>query len=107
MSRNLHTVSTYQVHYSPVIIPGGESQDTLISLMTMCDICTEDKDEFEVQRCELIHMRDYIESDGDTDEKIIEKLQELKMSKGELVAALNRIINDSDQSNEYVLLSWY
>lgn len=107
MSRNLHTASTYQVHYSLPIIPGGESQDIVISLLSMFDIYTEDADEFEVQRCELIHLRDSIEKDGNTDEEIIEILHKLKMSKDELVAALNRIINESDQSNEYVLLSWY
>lgn len=107
MSRSLHTASTYQVHYSSVIIPGGEFQDPFICLMSMFDIHTEDCDEFEVQRSELVHMRDHIERDGETDEEIIEKLQELKMSKDKVVSALNRIINESDQSNDYVLLSWY
>lgn len=107
MSRSLHTASTYQVHYSSVIIPGGELQDPFISLMSLFDIYIEESDEFEVQRSELIHMRDHIESNGETDEEIIEKLQELKMSKEELVIALNRIINESDQSNDYILLSWY
>lgn len=107
MARNLHTASTYQVHYSPTIIPGGESQDILISLLSMFDIYTEDADEFEVQRRELVHLRDSIAEDGDTDEEIVEILRNLKMTKDKLVVALNRIINESDQENEYVLLSWY
>lgn len=107
MSINLHTASTYQVHYSPTIISGGESQDILILLLSMFDIYTEDSDEFEVQRCELIHLRDTIAKDGDTDEEIIHILQKLKMTKKQLVAALSRIITESDQENEYVLLSWY
>lgn len=107
MSRNLHTASTYQVHYTSTVIPGGDSQDILISLMSMFDVHIEDADEFEVQRSELVHLRDSIAENGDTDEEVVEKLQKLDMTKDELVAALNRIINESDQSNEHVLLSWY
>ncbi len=107
MSRSLHTASTYQVHYAPAVMHGGERQDAFLSLFTLCDIYAEDSDEFEVQRCELLHLRGVIADEGDTDEEIIEILQKLKMTKEELLSALDKIITESDQSNEYVLLSWF
>lgn len=115
MARNLHTASTYQVHYTSTVIPGGDSQDIFDLIFMEFEISTNKNDEYDneydLYRSELVRLRDKIANQTDyyteREEFLKEQLDKIGLSVEQFVEALNKLITTSDQSNENVLLSWY
>lgn len=115
MSRNLHTAKKYQVEYTSTVIAGGMSQDVLDLIFMEFEISTnkidEYDDEYDLERAELVRLRDEIVNQTgfypEQKDFLKAQLGQIGLSVEEFVEALNRLITTSDQSNEYVLLSWY
>lgn len=115
MSTNLHTARNYQVEYTPAVIYGWESNEILDLIFSEFEISTnrsdEYDDEFDMSRSELVRLRDHIVNQTDyykaREQFLREELSKIRLTIEEFITALDRLINDSDQSNEYVLLSWY
>lgn len=115
MARNLHVAKVWQIEYECPGMNGGEEQDALYRILEMFgvdnsaeDICT---DEFEVSRAGLQSLRGHItERDGvfrEHVEKFNEELEKTGMSREKFIEVLDCLINNSDQSNAYVHVSWY
>jgi hypothetical protein len=115
MSTNLHTAKKYQVEYTPAVIYGWESNEVLDLIFSEFEISTnrsdEYDDEFDMSRSELVRLRDHIVNRTDyymvREEFLKEELSKIRLTVEEFAEALDRLITISDQTNEYVLLSWY
>lgn len=115
MSTNLHTARNYQVEYTPAVICGWESNEILDLIFSEFEISTnridEYDDEFDMSRSELVRLRDHIVNRTDyykAREKFLkEELSKIRLTVEEFAEALDQLITNSDQTNEYVLLSWY
>ena len=73
------------------------------------DIYTDD---YEVEREELKRLRQMLidkdEKYRENEEELNRYLTKIEMTLEEFITkVLDRLINDSDQQNEYVLISWY
>lgn len=114
MGRNLHTAKRYEVQYSPVIIAGGDSEECMTHIFHRFAINAGDNEyceEYEIERTELIRLRDMIINRTElfvaNEEALNEELKVMRITLDEFIKALNELITTSDQNNEYVLLSWY
>lgn len=114
MSWSLYVGTTYQIEYGSAGICGSDNQDALYQIFSIFDICTTASGcydaNYEVERIELQHLRSILSERGeefeDNAEEFMEVLNEKDMTEDELLEVLNTLINDSDQRNEYVFLSW-
>lgn len=115
MSRQLHIGEVYQVKYRYGGLYGSDGQDALYDIFSMFEIenNAEDiyTDDYEVEREELKRLRQML---TDKDEKYLENEEELNkclekidMTLDKFIDVLDILINESDQNNEYVLISWY
>ena len=95
---------------------GSDGQDALYDIFSMFEIenNAEDiyTDDYEVEREELKrHRQILIDKDGkyqENEEELTRYLTKIEMTLEEFITkVLDRLINDSDQQNEYVLISWY
>ena len=115
MSINLHTAKKYQVEYTSTVIHGSMSKDVLDLIFMEFEVSTnkddEYDDEYDLNRDELIRLRDKIVNQTDyyieRKEFLKEQLAQIELSVEEFVESLNKLITTSDQTNDYVLLSWY
>lgn len=111
----LHTAKKYDVQLSSEIAWGSDAQMAFYYIFCRWDISTNIDDEYhaeyEMPRSCLERLRDDIANRTETfkenEEYLNEQLSKANMSVGEFVEALNKLITESDQRNEYVLLSWY
>ena len=95
---------------------GSDGQDALYDIFSMFenennaeDIYTDD---YEVEREELKRLRQMLidkdEKYRENEEELNRYLTKIDMTLEEFITkVLDRLINDSDQQNEYVLISWY
>ena len=95
---------------------GSDGQDALYDIFSMFetennaeDIYTDD---YEVEREELKRLRQMLidkdEKYRENEEELIRYLTKIDMTLEEFITkVLDRLINESDQQNEYVLISWY
>ena len=115
MSRQLHFGKTYQVQYGYGGLFGSDGQDSLYDIFSMFEIenNAEDiyTDDYEVEREELKRLRQML---TDKDEKYLENeeelmkcLEKIDMTLDKFIDVLDTLIKESDQQNEYVLISWY
>ena len=95
---------------------GSDGQDALYDIFSMFaiennaeDIYTDD---YEVEREELKRLRQMLidkdEKYRENEEELTRYLTKIEMTLEEFITkVLDRLINESDQQNEYVLISWY
>ncbi len=116
MSRQLHFGTTYQVQYGYGGMFGSDGQDALYDIFSMFEIenNAEDiyTDDYEVEREELKRLRQMLtdkdEKYRENEEELNKCLEKIEMSLEEFITeVLNTLIDESDQKNEYVLISWY
>ena len=116
MSRQLHFGTTYQVQYGYGGIFGSDGQDALYDIFSMFEIenNAEDiyTDDYEIEREELKRLRQMLidkdEKYRENEEELTRYLTKIEMTLDEFITkVLDRLINESDQQNEYVLISWY
>lgn len=115
MARNLHTAHKYQVQYTSTVIAGSDSQEVLDMIFCEFEISTnkddEYDDEYDVARSELSRLVKIIKDEQESDyykereEFLMEQLGNMQLTLDEFIAALIKLINTSDQSNDDVLLS--
>lgn len=117
MSRSLHTGKTYRIEYMSCGLGmfGCDGQEALYNIFSMFDIENTAKDEFdddyEIQRSELERLRTIIterneEYQAHADE-FREELEHAGRSASDFMDVLDHLIEASDQSNEWVLISWF
>lgn len=95
---------------------GSDGQDALYDIFSMFEIenNAEDiyTDDYEVEREELKRLRQMLidkdEKYRENEEELTRYLTKIEMTLDEFITkVLDRLINESDQQNEYVLISWY
>lgn len=115
MARQLHFGKTYQIHYDYGGMYGSDGQDALYDIFRMFDIenNAEDiyTDDYEVEREELKRLRQMLTDKGEefkaNGAKLNKCLEKAGLTLDKFVEVVDDLINNSDQSNEYVLISWY
>lgn len=115
MSVNLYTGRVYQIELSNVLIPGIESKEAMYDLFQEFEIFhnadDEFDDEYEVARSELQRFRNqvvnHIEFFQERAGYFAEKLKAMKFTEEQFIRVLDRLINESDQTNDFVLLTWF
>ncbi len=115
MSRQLHFGETYQIKYGYAGLYGCDGQDAFYDILQLFDIyhTAEDRydDDYEVERTELQRLRQIITEQGEefkeNEEEYNKCLDMLQQTHEEFISVLDELINDSDQNNEYVLISWF
>ncbi len=115
MSRSLHVGTVYQIEYGYPGLYGGDGQEALYKIFIMFDIpitavdCYDD--DYEVDRDDLRRLRKIIAENGpEFQEQTAEfekTLSEASIDKEQFITALDSLINDSDQRNSYVYISWF
>ena len=115
MSVCLHVGTVYQIEYGYPGIYGCDGKEALYKIFRMFNIpitaidCYDD--EYEVERDDLRRLRKIIiENAPELQEQVTEfekTLSEAAIDKEQLITALDSLINDSDQRNSYVYISWF
>ena len=94
---------------------GSNGQDALYDIFSMFEIenNAEDiyTDDYEVEREELKRLRQMLtdkdEKYQENEEELMKCLEKIEMTLDKFIDVLDTLINESDQKNEYVLISWY
>lgn len=115
MGKNLHVGKVYQIEYGYPGMCGSDAQDALYDIFGMFDIETTAEDcydeEYEVEREELRRLRTIITENGEVFQEQVKEfedaLSKAGLSKDDFIQVLDNLINDSDQKNDYVLISWF
>ena len=115
MSRQLHFGKTYQVKYGYGGLYGSDGQDALYDIFSMFEIenNAEDiyTDDYEVEREELKRLKQMLidkdEKYQENEAELLESLKKAELTLDEYIDVLDKLITESDQKNEYVLISWY
>lgn len=115
MSRNLHVAKVWQIEYRYPGLYGCDGQDAFYNILEMFNVknSAEDiyTDDFEIERSGLQQLKRHITGQDDTFRQhagvFHAELDKIGMSTEEFVAVLDRLINDSDQSDAFVHVSWY
>ena len=117
MCRSLHTGKIYRIEYTNCGhgMFGCDGQEAFYKILSMFDIANSAEDEFdddyEVKRSELEHLRAILTKEDEAyqthAEKFHEELHRSRTSKEDFMDVLDHLIDASDQSNEWVLISWF
>lgn len=115
MSWNLHVGKVYQIEYGYPGMCGSDSQEALYDIFRMFEIETTAEDcydeEYEVERKELRRLRSIITENSEKfqeqTEEFDDALSKAELDKDKFLKVLDNLINNSDQKNEYVLISWF
>lgn len=117
MSSSLHTAKVYRIEHTSCGqgMFGCDGQEALYNIFSMFDIENTAKDEFddeyEVQRSELERLRTILterneEYQAHADD-FREELEHAGRSTSDFMDVLDHLIKASDQSNDWVLISWF
>lgn len=117
MSSSLHTAKVYRIEHTSCGqgMFGCDGQEALYNIFSMFDIETSAEgrfdDEYEVRRSELERLRTILterneEYQAHADE-FREELEHAGRSTSDFMDVLDHLIEASDQSNEWVLISWF
>lgn len=117
MSTSLHTGKVYRIEHTPCGqgMFGSDGQQALYNIFSTFDIENTAKDEFddgyEVQRSELERLRTIITEETEEyqahADEFLEELKRAGRSTSDFMNVLDNLIDASDQSNEWVLISWF
>lgn len=117
MSSSLHTAKVYRIEHTLCGqgMFGSDGQQALYNIFSMFDIENTAKDEFdveyEVQRSELERLRTILTERNEEyqayADEFLEELERAGRSTSDLMDVLDHLIDASDQSNEWVLISWF
>lgn len=115
MSEKLHVGTVYRIEYGYPGMCGCDEQEALYDIFQMFGIETTAEDcydkDYEVERKDLYRLRTIITENGNEFQKRIEEfenaLSRAELDKDGFIQVLDRLINDSDQKNSYVFISWF
>lgn len=114
MENRLYTAKKYQIELTDEVILNGDSREVFSSIFSEFEINTNADDDFDTDydmyRSELVDLRNEIVNETDyfkeREEFLDKQLDELGITRGQFIAVLDALINQSDQTNEMVLLCW-
>lgn len=117
MSTSLHTGKVYHIDYALCGqgMFGCDGQEAFFNILSMFDIENTAKDEFddgyEVHRSELERLRTIITEETEEyqthADEFLEELKRAGRNTSDFMDVLDHLIDASDQSNEWVLISWF
>lgn len=115
MCVNLRIGKVYQVELSDVVLSGNESKDAMYDLFGEFEISHNADDEFDndydLDRSELQRFRDEVAGHTEYFQEragyFAEKLKIMNITEEQFIKVLDRLINESDQTNGQILLTWY
>ena len=115
MSRNLHVAKVWQIEYKYPGMKGSDDQDAFYNSLEMFEVENSADDiytnDFEVERAALQDLRRHISEQDEVFQKQAEdfqsELEKIDMTREKFIAILDNLINDSDQWDAYVHLSWF
>ena len=115
MSRILHVAKVWQVKYEYPGMYGCDGQDAFYNILEMFDVrnSAEDiyTDDFEIERSELQRLKQHITGRDDAFRQHAEafhaELDKIEMDTDGFIAVLDNLINDSDQSDAFIHVSWF
>lgn len=115
MSRNLHVAKVWQIEYRYPGLYGCDGQDAFYNILEMFNVknSAEDiyTDDFEIERSELQRLKRHISERDDTFRQHAEafhaELEKIGMDTDSFIAVLDSLINDSDQSDAFIHVSWF
>ena len=115
MSRILHVAKVWQIEYRYPGLYGCDGQDVFYNILEMFDVrnSAEDiyTDDFEIERSELQRLKRHISGRDDTFRQHAEafhaELEKIGMDTDGFIAVLDNLINDSDQSDDFIHVSWF
>ena len=105
----------YDIQYEYPGMIGYEAQDALYRIFEMFDVETSAEDiydeDYEVGRSELVELRRPYRRTGrrvpGKREAFLEQLKNAGIGREKFITVLDRLINDSDQRNSEVHISWF
>jgi hypothetical protein len=111
----MHVCSVYDIQYDYPGLIGCEAQDALYRIFEMFDVETSAEDiydeDYEVERSELVKLRSHIveqdEEYRENEKEFLEQLKKAGINREKFITVLDRLINDSDQRNSEVHISWF
>lgn len=112
---SLHVAKVWQTDYEQSQMIGCDAQDAFYIILRMFgvnnsadDIYTDD---FEIERSGLQRLKRHIVEQDEifrqNAERFHARLKKIGMSREEFITVLDSLIDDSDQSDAYVHVSWY
>lgn len=115
MGVNLYTGTVYQVELSNIVLSGSESMEAMYDLFEEFEIAHNADDEFDnnydLERSELQRFRNEIvnhtEYFHERAEYFAKKLKVMGLTEEQFIEMLGSLINESDQTNRNVLLTWF
>lgn len=115
MSVNLYTGKVYQVELSDSILSGSESIEAMYDLFEEFEIAHNADNEFDkdydLERSELQRFRNEIVGHTayfqERAEYFAERLKVMNLTEEQFIDVLDGLINESDQANKNVLLTWF
>ena len=117
MSTSLHTGKVYHIEYALCGqgMFGSDGQQALYNIFSMFDIENtaenEFDDDYEIYRPELKCLRTIITEETEEyqahADEFREELERAGRSTSDFMDVLDHLIDASDQSNEWVLISWF
>lgn len=114
MGINLYTGKVYKIELSEVLMYGATSKEAMYDLFQEFEIShgadDEFDDEYEIKRSELQRFQNEIvnhtEYFQERTDYFAKKLGEMNLTEEEFINALDGLIGKSDQTNEFILLTW-
>ncbi len=117
MSFSLHVAKVHPVNnYEGTGIGGWDAQEPFSHFLDLFGAGTDsgyghDDDDFEILRSDLREIVGELTTHGKKYQKVADEvteiLENLEMTEDEMVEALMCIISESDQSNPWILVSWF
>ena len=115
LSEQVLTITVYDIQYEYPGMIGYEAQDALYRIFEMFDVETSAEDiydeDYEVGRSELVELRRHIveqdEEYQENEKAFLEQLKNAGIGREKFITVLDRLINDSDQRNSEVHISWF
>lgn len=115
MSWNLHVAKVHKIEYDCLGLSGSDTHIALAQIFNLFGINASsgdtDEDDFEIDRAELIRLRDMIANDDELVQeesaKFDQYLSNGGLTRDEFVNTLTNMIEMSDQDDDTVYFSWY
>ena len=122
MSWNMHVCSVYDIQYEYPGMIGYEAQDALYRIFEMFDVETSAEDIYDVNKPGIKdaivglgnagrpfrrHIVEQDEEYQENEKAFLEQLKNAGIGREKFITVLDRLINDSDQRNSEVHISWF
>lgn len=116
MSKKMHVAKTYHVEYADVSFNSIDGQKAFFNILELFEIENSAEspftNEYQIERSELVRLRDIINSEQSFFQEYYDEFEEALQEAGDLTKEsflniLEKLINDSDQNNSTIVISWW